>query len=159
MALALATADPKFKYELASRPGGENIKACFSCGVCTAGCPVTEVDPQYNPRRIIRMVLLGLRKEVLSSEMIWLCASCYACYAHCPQNVKFAEVVKALRQMAVEQGYAHPSFLQNMRAIDRQAHLFHHELAREAARRRREELNVDVDQLSQEVLGKLQGGQ
>ena len=110
--------DPKFKYEVAEQPGGEHIKVCFSCGVCTAGCPVSAIDENYNPRKIIRMVLLGMRKEVLSSDFIWLCSSCYTCTAHCPQNVKFTDVMGALRDMAVKEGYVHPSFSKQIKAID-----------------------------------------
>lgn len=110
MAIALSKLDPKFKFEVAAQPGGENIKACFACGVCTACCPVSETEESYNPRRIIRMVLLGMREEVLSSDFIWLCVSCYACYAQCPQNVKFKEVMGVLREMAVRKAtYTPPS--------------------------------------------------
>lgn len=49
--------DPHFKFQIAKEPGGENITKCFSCGTCTAGCPVREITDRYNPRRIIRMVL------------------------------------------------------------------------------------------------------
>jgi len=78
--------EPKFKYDVADHPGGDNIKLCFACGTCTAGCPVSAVDSEYNPRKIIRQVLLGMRKEVLSSEVIWRCVQCYSCTAKCPQN-------------------------------------------------------------------------
>ena len=98
------TLDPQFKYDVASRAGGENVKLCFACGTCTAGCPVSEVDPEFNPRKIIRQVLLGMRDETLSSPVLWRCAQCYSCTAKCPQNVKFREVVRALREMAVEAG-------------------------------------------------------
>jgi heterodisulfide reductase subunit C len=45
--------DPKFKYEVAREPGGENIKYCFQCGTCTSGCKVAELDSKYNPRKIL----------------------------------------------------------------------------------------------------------
>lgn len=112
---------PSFKYRVAERPGGENLKACFACGVCTAICPVAEIDPQYNPRRIVRMVLLGLEREVLSSPTIWLCATCYRCQAHCPQDVRFTEVMGVLREMAVERGYADPSLPEKIDQIDLEA--------------------------------------
>ena len=70
MAIVLNELDTKFKYDVADEPGGEHIKFCFACGLCTAGCPVSEIDPEYNPRRIIHMVILGMRKEVLSSSFI-----------------------------------------------------------------------------------------
>jgi len=99
------TFDPNFKFLIASEPGGENIKKCFSCGTCTAGCPVREVTDRYNPRRIIRMAILGMKKEVLSSDSIWLCSSCYTCFERCPQNVKIPELMNAIKNIAVREGY------------------------------------------------------
>ena len=97
--------DPNFKSLIASEPGGEHIKKCFSCGTCTAGCPVREVTDRYNPRQIIRMALLGMKKDVLSSQFIWLCFSCYTCQERCPQNVKIPELMNALKNIAVKEGY------------------------------------------------------
>ena len=101
--------DPGFKYLIASEPGGENIKKCFSCGTCTAGCPVREVTDRYNPRRIIRVAILGQKREVLSSQFIWLCTSCYTCYERCPQNVKVPELMNAIKNIAVREGYLPPA--------------------------------------------------
>ena len=111
--------DSRFKYDVAAHPGGENIKLCFACGTCTAGCPVSAVDPEYNPRKIIRQVLLGMRKEVLSSPVIWRCVQCYSCTAKCPQNVRFREVMRALRAMAVEEGYANVSLIEDVEELGR----------------------------------------
>ncbi len=59
--------DRGFCDEVASLPGGQNIRKCFACGTCAAGCPVTGIDEQYNCRKIIRQVAFGMREEVLSS--------------------------------------------------------------------------------------------
>ena len=96
--------DAKFKADVAGRPGGENLGLCYACGTCTASCPVSEVDPEFNPRKIIRQVLLGLRREVLSSPEIWRCVQCYSCTAKCPQNVRFRDIVRVLREMAEAEG-------------------------------------------------------
>jgi heterodisulfide reductase subunit C len=103
------TLDPNFKFLIAAEPGGENIKKCFSCGTCTAGCPVREVTDRYNPRKIIRMALLGMRKEVLSSQFIWLCSSCYTCFERCPQDVKIPELMNAIKNIAVREGHLPPA--------------------------------------------------
>jgi heterodisulfide reductase subunit C2 len=124
--------DPNFKYDVAAQPGGEQIKVCFSCGTCTAGCPVTDVDPRYSPRKIIRQVLLGQREQVLGNELLWYCETCYACSAYCPQNVKFGDVMRALREMAVAEGYFSAEFLQRMRNVDRLAHDIRLDLVRSA---------------------------
>ncbi len=98
--------DPNFKYEIAKEPGGENIKRCFNCTGCTVGCPITEIDKSYNPRKIIRKALLGMRKEVLTDDSLWLCASCYLCYERCPQDVKITEVMGAIRAIALREAKA-----------------------------------------------------
>ncbi len=118
MAIDEQTMNSRFKYEVTARPGAENLTACFSCGVCTASCPVSEVEPDYNPRQLVRMIVWGLREELLSSDLIWLCNSCYSCYAHCPQDVKFTDVVTVLREMAVEEGYADEDCLSTVEEID-----------------------------------------
>jgi len=103
------TLDSNFKFLIASEPGGENIKKCFSCGTCTAGCPVREVTDRYNPRKIIRMALFGMKKEVLSSQFIWLCSSCYTCYERCPQDVRIPELMNAIKNIAAREGYLPPA--------------------------------------------------
>jgi heterodisulfide reductase subunit C len=110
-----------FKEEVASQPGGENLKRCFACGSCTLSCPVAEVEESYSPRRIIHMILLGLKEEVLSSKAIWYCLSCYRCQVRCPQEVKYPEIMRVLRKLAVEQGYVEPGFVQAVQDLDRKA--------------------------------------
>lgn len=101
--------DPTFKFLVAREPGGEHLLRCFSCGTCTASCPVREITDRYNPRRIIRMVLLGMKNEVLSSPFIWLCSACHTCFERCPQDVKVPELMIALRNIAVREGHLPPA--------------------------------------------------
>jgi len=44
----------------------------------------------------------GFRNEALSSETIWLCASCYACTAHCPQDIHITDVMYSLKREATK---------------------------------------------------------
>ncbi len=118
----LSELDTKFKYEIAAQPGAENFVHCFSCGTCTATCPVAEVNEDYDPRKIIRMAILGMRKQVLSSDIIWMCARCYTCYARCPQKVNFADIMEVLREMAVKEGYAPKERLSQIDDLDRFVH-------------------------------------
>ncbi len=154
MAIVLNELDTKFKYDVAAEPGGGNIKLCFACGLCTASCPVSDIDPEYNPRRIIRMVLLGMRKEVLSSNLPWLCSQCYTCQAHCPQNVNFADVMKALRSMAVREGYVHPSFVEQIKEIDAFSQELRNRMVRAIVDKRSKEAKVDAARLAEEALKK-----
>ncbi len=83
--------------------GGSGIKLCYQCGTCTGDCP-TAFAMDYTPRQIIRMVRLGMREEVLSSNTIWVCATCYNCTTRCPRGVKITEVMSALKGIAIREG-------------------------------------------------------
>jgi heterodisulfide reductase subunit C len=102
--------DENFKFEVAKQPGGENILYCFQCGTCAAVCPVGSKNEVYDPRRIIRMTILGMREEVLSSDAIWLCSTCYSCYVRCPQDVKITNIINAIQNIAAKEGHAHSSY-------------------------------------------------
>lgn len=154
-AINVSDLDPKFKYEVSEQPGGENLKLCFSCGICTAGCPVTEVENEYNPRKLIRMVLLGMKEEVLSSNLIWLCSLCYTCYARCPQNVKFTDIMGVLRDMAVQEGYVHPSFVKNIDEIDRISQKIRHQMVRAVFPQKQEEKTINQKELIKMATEKL----
>ncbi len=98
--------DPTFEAEVIAHEEAKDLKACFNCGACTAGCPIHEVFPEYDPKKLAKMVRLGMRKEVLSSPYIWYCATCHNCEQRCPQNVKFFNVLNVLKNMAAKEGYA-----------------------------------------------------
>ena len=107
-----------FVNEVRNTPGGANALNCLLCGSCTAGCPVNGIDDGYNPRRIMRMVLLEMEDDVLASDEIWKCNQCHACVSHCPQDVRFADVVRALRDIAIEKGYRDKALLDKIYELD-----------------------------------------
>jgi heterodisulfide reductase subunit C len=96
--------NPNFKNEIAKEHGAEHIGRCFACGTCSVICPVFAVEERYDPRKIIRMVILGMKDEVLNSDLIWLCAGCYGCYELCPRDVKLTNVMSVLRELAIREG-------------------------------------------------------
>jgi heterodisulfide reductase subunit C len=93
-----------FLDEVAATPGGSKIRACIQCGMCTGTCPVSNYM-EYPPRKIIAMIRAGMRDEVLSSNSMWHCVSCYLCYDRCPRGVKPTEIAHALESLAVKHGY------------------------------------------------------
>lgn len=131
--------DPDFKHEIAKEPGGENIKVCFGCGICTATCPIREIDTRYNPRKIIRMAILGMRERVLKSDFIWLCSTCYACTERCPQDVKFTNIINAIKNIAVKEGYIHHAFTAQVDLLAKHGRLYEID---EFDNRRREKIGL-----------------
>ena len=97
--------------------------ACFQCRKCTNGCPVTFAMDLY-PDEVIRMVILGQRETVLDCRTIWVCAACETCTTRCPNDVKIAELMDCLKEMAVHEGVPssqprilalHETFLNNIK--------------------------------------------
>ena len=97
--------EPGFMEAVLAEAGDADLRACFSCGTCTAACPISWMDEDYNPRRILKLVNLGARREVLSSPVIWLCSACDICYGRCPQQIHLSDLMKAIRNVAVSEGY------------------------------------------------------
>ena len=80
-----------------------DLFACYQCGKCSNGCPVT-FAMDYLPHQLIRMLQLGLTEEVLGSRTIWVCASCETCYTRCPNEVEIPELMDDLKQEVLKQG-------------------------------------------------------
>ncbi|MFH1676052.1 MAG: 4Fe-4S dicluster domain-containing protein, partial [bacterium] len=93
-----------FPSEIARMAWGEDIRKCIQCGNCSGTCPMSEYM-DHGPRKIIAMVRAGMKADVLSSNTIWLCASCYECTVECPKEVKIADVMNALKQRALEERF------------------------------------------------------
>ncbi|MEM3561670.1 MAG: 4Fe-4S dicluster domain-containing protein [Candidatus Jordarchaeaceae archaeon] len=96
--------DSSFLRKVLKHPGGEQILVCFQCGVCSSSCPLRLINPEYNPRKIVKKTILGMKDQVLSSDFIWFCADCNACTERCPQGVNPSEVMRAIKNVAVEEG-------------------------------------------------------
>lgn len=78
---------------------GVNVKDCYQCGKCSAGCPVAPMADMM-PREVIRNLQLGNVQAVLNSNMPWMCAQCGMCYARCPQSVDLPSLMLACRHEA-----------------------------------------------------------
>jgi len=90
--------------EVAATPGGEHVLACIQCGSCTGICPVAD-RMEYPLRKTIAMIRADMRDEVLSSNSMWHCLSCYLCSCRCPRGVKPAELAHALESLATQHDY------------------------------------------------------
>jgi len=93
-----------FSKEVKEQLGGETITLCYQCGTCASSCPVAKITPKFNPREVIKLSLWDERQGILSGDAIWLCCSCYNCQERCPQKVEIADVIYALRNIAIKEG-------------------------------------------------------
>jgi len=98
-----------FADQVRAIPGGEHLELCYSCGTCVSKCMIQQkVEPEYNPRRLLRLVMMGMREEAFSSPTTWLCSACDLCYPACPQQIHISGVIGAIKQLALEVGYESP---------------------------------------------------
>jgi ferredoxin len=87
-------------YPDIQRYGAADISACFSCGTCTASCPLSQTDSTF-PRRIIRYAQLGMKDALLSSKELWSCYQCGECAETCPTQADPSEFMAATRRFAI----------------------------------------------------------
>lgn len=102
-------AQETFADRVRNIPGGEHLELCYSCGTCVSKCLIQQkMEPEYNPRRLLRMVMMGMEEEACESPTTWLCSACDLCYPACPQQIHISGVIGAVKSLAVEQGYTSP---------------------------------------------------
>ena len=65
---------------------GHMVKMCMQCGVCAGSCPL---GPHWthSPQKIFMMIRAGKRDEVLGSDSMFMCTSCYNCMVRCPRQL------------------------------------------------------------------------
>ena len=84
-------------WEEVSQDVGD-IRHCYNCGTCVAGCPAAEAQSPLLIRNLVRMVLLGMEDRLIDEESPWLCVTCSACEEMCPMDVKPFELCLAIRR-------------------------------------------------------------
>ncbi|WP_238442372.1 4Fe-4S dicluster domain-containing protein [Desulfofalx alkaliphila] len=100
--------DPEFTKEVYKMENGHWVKMCMQCGICPTTCTLRgQMD--LSPRRIIQLIRSGAKDEVLKSNTMWLCTSCYTCACRCPRGVPMMDVMHDLRRLAEEAGYVNNS--------------------------------------------------
>lgn len=92
--------------------GGEKLKLCFQCGLCTTSCPWNIVRA-FIPHKMIRQAQFGLLE--LEDEEWWLCTTCNLCMSRCPRDVGITDVMRAVRIIMMEYRMA-PTSLRNVMA-------------------------------------------
>ena len=101
--------DMNFLNEIKKLSHCDEIDKCIQCGTCSSSCPMA-VYMDMPPRKIISMVKNGFKDEVLRSNTVWLCSSCYTCQVRCPADIKITDVMYALKRRAIEEKIYPPNF-------------------------------------------------
>jgi len=89
--------------DIIKEEGGEALKLCYQCGLCSGSCPWNMVR-SFIVRRIIHQAQLGLVD--FESEDMWQCVTCRYCVQRCPRGVEIIDVLRSLRRAIVSLGVA-----------------------------------------------------
>jgi Fe-S oxidoreductase len=81
--------------DLIIEAGGEPLKLCYQCGLCSGVCPWNLVRT-FIVRRIMHEAQLGVTD--FGSEEVWTCVTCRACVQRCPRGVGIIDVMRAIRR-------------------------------------------------------------
>jgi ferredoxin len=82
------------KSQLAVDPSWAD--GCLTCGTCASACPISGVDG-LDPRKIVRMAVLGMDEELVQSNWPWKCTMCGKCEESCPANIQIVALMRKIR--------------------------------------------------------------
>ncbi len=71
---------------------------CLTCAICSGACPVAGVD-DFDPRKMVRMVSLGMADRVADSRWPWICTMCGKCEQICPMGIDIADMTRRIRSL------------------------------------------------------------
>ena len=71
---------------------------CLTCAICSGACPVAGVD-DFDPRKMVRMVSLGMADRVADSRWPWICTMCGKCEQICPMSIDIADMTRRIRSL------------------------------------------------------------
>jgi heterodisulfide reductase subunit C len=85
----------KYEFKDLVAPASK-LDSCLTCGTCAGGCPVADWEGK-DPRKLIRMIQLGMEDEVVKSDWIWQCTNCQRCTWACPMGVNIGQIITNAR--------------------------------------------------------------
>lgn len=86
---------------------------CFQCAKCTSGCEAMKLL-ELEPHKIMSMTKMGFIEELINSDIIWTCITCYKCKERCPQRVAPVEVLYSIKNLAIAAGKQVPGEYSNI---------------------------------------------
>ena len=88
----------KIKKHIHKAVPQSNIDYCLTCGLCVSGCPASGLEG-LDPRKFLRLLLLGQDEQLLETNWIYSCTMCARCKYACPMNIDIGRIVYELRGM------------------------------------------------------------
>jgi len=96
-----AVVPSKETSEIIIEEGGDVLKLCYQCGLCTGVCPWNKLTG-FMLRKLIHKGQLGVVD--FEDEEIWRCVGCNACVDQCPRGVEIPHFMRAMRRVIMEVG-------------------------------------------------------
>jgi heterodisulfide reductase subunit C len=90
--------------EMLKEASSETLR-CMQCGVCSSSCPSGR-QTSLNIRKLVKTA--GKDTEILRSEELWMCTTCYNCQERCPRGIDIVDTVLNIRAIAAHQSIIFP---------------------------------------------------
>ena len=71
---------------------------CITCALCASSCPASGIDG-FDPRKLIRMISLGMETELVQARWPWICTMCGKCENACPMEIDIADSIRQVRAL------------------------------------------------------------
>ncbi len=78
----------------------KKLGTCVQCGTCSSSCP-TYFAMDTPPRKLWRMVSLGMKEEISKLSAFWLCTACNSCTVRCPRGIEVGESMRQVREWVI----------------------------------------------------------
>ena len=95
------TAPARETIDIILEEGGEALKSCYQCGLCTGVCPWNQLT-SFELRKLIHKSQMGVID--FEDEDIWRCVGCKSCVDRCPRGVDMVFLMRAIRRVVMEVG-------------------------------------------------------
>ena len=82
---------------------GERIRTCLQCATCSGVCPFGYIM-DFPPGKMIALLRADMFENVLKTDTVWMCISCYACTEVCPKKIPLTPglMTRAKEQLLLE---------------------------------------------------------
>lgn len=98
----------------------KNVKDCYQCLKCSAGCPLTAYMDYY-PHQIMQLAKMDMYDKILDCKTLKVCATCLACSSRCPRDLEPAKVMEGFRVIGLRKRDEGKVDISNPNNVPRQA--------------------------------------